>query len=271
VTLALLAAVATTPFLSSAAQAQPGSAALANPPADIPRTSAMDQACSNDPGQKCQDAAVEAIDQARAAEGVGPLQLPSYYDRLSLAQRLMVLTDLERVSRGLPGFVGMSSQLDVLAIQAASANADPTGANGDSWGSNWARGEASALLADYDWMYDDGFGSPNLDCTSAPASGCWDHRKNILGSYGPHPSIGTAATRVNGVTSITELLSSGAAGHLDYVMPAKAPGLVSPSSLEIGTTPAVPNTAMLTVSGGARRTAANDVVGMAVPAMGPGY
>jgi hypothetical protein len=49
---------------------------------------------------------------------------------------------------------------------------------------------------------------------------------------------------------MTELLSSGAAGHLDYIMPAKAPGVVSPSSLQIGTTPAVPNTAMLTVSDG---------------------
>jgi len=74
----------------------------------------------------------------------------------------------------------------------------------------------SALLADYDWMYDDGPGSPNLDCPSASVSGCWDHRRNILGDYGPHPSMGAAATTVLDVTSMTELLSSAPAETLEY-------------------------------------------------------
>jgi hypothetical protein len=57
-------------------------------------------------------------------------------------------------------------------------------------------------------MYDDGPGSPNLDCPRASASGCWDHRRIILGYYGSHPFMGAAATMVGGVTSMTELLSS---------------------------------------------------------------
>ncbi len=88
-----------------------------------------------------------------------------------------------------------------------------------TWGSNWAGGEASALLADYDWMYDDGPHSPNMDCRSATASsGCWDHRRNVLSNYGPHPAIGAAASTVDGVTSMTELLTSGPAGLLDYAI-----------------------------------------------------
>jgi hypothetical protein len=208
----------------------------------------MEQACSLGAGP-CQQAVVHAIDVARAAEGVGPLELPSYYDSLSVAEQLLVLTDLERVDRGLAGFNGLSTKLDALSKAAASANQDPTGPNRTTWGSNWAGGEASALLADYDWMYDDGPHSPNMDCTDGAPSGCWDHRRNILSDYGPHPAIGAAAAAVDGVTSMTELLTSGPAGTLDYAMSA-VPQLVSPSSLVIGTTPRQSNSAILTVRDG---------------------
>ncbi|MGA3217942.1 MAG: hypothetical protein ABSE77_02505 [Acidimicrobiales bacterium] len=246
---ALLAAIAAVPLVAPAAQAQVGSA-LADPPDNVPRTPAMEQACSGGAGP-CQQAVVHAIDVARAAEGVGPLELPSYYDTLSVAEQLLVLTDLERVDRGLAGFTGLSSKLDALSKVAASSNQDPAGPAGTTWGSNWAGGEASALLADYDWMYDDGPRSPNMDCTNAVASGCWDHRRNILSNYGPHPALGAATTTVDGVTSMTELLTSGPAGALDYAMPEEvAPQLVSPSSLVIGTTPLQPNSATLTVRDG---------------------
>lgn len=32
-------------------------------------------------------------------------------------------------------------------------------------------------------MYNDGWGSANVDCTSSMAPGCWGHRDNILGPY----------------------------------------------------------------------------------------
>jgi hypothetical protein len=172
----------------------------------------MDQACSGGPEGVCQVAVLQAIDHAREAEGVEPLILTPGYDSLSTADQLLVLTDLERVDRGLPGFSRLSPQLDSLAQKAALSNSDPYGPAGATWGSNWAGGEASALLADYDWMYDDGPGSPNLDCHSASASGCWDHRRNILGDYGRYPSMGAAAKMVRGMTSMTELLSSAPIG-----------------------------------------------------------
>ena len=250
VTLALLAAVASTAFLAPTALARTTGAALVDPPANIPRTPAMEQACSAGPGQVCQQAVVGAIDEARAAEGVGPLQLPFYFTSLTFPQQILVLADKERVDRGLPGFMGLSAQLDTLARQGAASNTDPAGPSGVDWGSNWAGGEASALLADYDWMYDDGFGSPNMDCGSPPANGCWDHRRNVLGNYGAHPSIGAAAVKVNGVTSMTELFSSGAAGRLAFVLPKQVPAVVTPSSLQISTAPTVANSAMLTVNDG---------------------
>jgi hypothetical protein len=237
-------AIAAVPLVASAAQAQVG-AGLVDPPDNVPRTPEMQQACGIGAGP-CQQAVVHAIDVARAAEGIGPLELPSDYDSLTVAEQLLVLTDLERVDRGLAGFTGLSARLDGLSREAAVSNQDPTGPAGTSWGSNWAGGEASALLADYDWMYDDGPHSPNLDCTSAVAGGCWDHRRNILSDYGPHPAMGAAAATVGGVTSMTELLTSGPAGALDYAM-RPVPQLVSPSSLVIGTTLRQPNSAVLTV------------------------
>jgi hypothetical protein len=206
--LPLLAAVGALFLVGSPAQAQERPLALADPAINVPRTTAMDEACSGAPQGACQLAVLEAMDSAREAEGVGPLILTPGYDNLSTAGQLLVLTDLERVDRGLPGFTHLSSQLDRLSQKAALSNSDPDGPAGTTWGSNWAGGEASALLADYDWMYDDGPGSPNLDCPRASASGCWDHRRIILGYYGSHPFMGAAATMVGGVTSMTELLSS---------------------------------------------------------------
>jgi hypothetical protein len=211
IALALLATVAAMPLLASTAPAQARVPAVANPSLNVPRTAAMEQACGQGTAAGCQLAVVGGIDQARATEGVAPLHLPSNYDALSGAAQLLVLTDLERVDRGLPGFTGLSVTLDGLAKKGAVANTDPTGPAGRTWGSNWAGGEPSALMVDYDFMYNDGPGSPNLDCTIATPNGCWDHRRNILSDYGRHPSMGAAATKVDGVTSFTELLASGSA------------------------------------------------------------
>jgi hypothetical protein len=229
--LALLASVAAAPLLATGAAfpAPPavaqagGSPSLAVPSENVPRTPAIQQACTDGSSAACQQAVVAAIDAARAAEGVKPLQLPGYYDSLTVPEQLLVLADLERVDRGLPGFAGLSSQLDSMALQGAVSNNDPNGPGDATWGSNWAGGEGSALLADFDWMYDDGPGSPNLDCTSTSSGGCWDHRLNVLGDYGPGPSMGAAFTKVDGVTSLTELFSSSPAGQLDYRLPSAAP------------------------------------------------
>lgn len=211
IALALLTAVAAMPLLASPAQAQTRASAPADPSLNVPRTAAMNRACGQGTAADCQLAVVLGIDQARATEGVGPLHLPSDYDALSVPAQLLVLTDLERLDRGLPGFTGLSATLDGLAEKGAIANTDPNGPAGRTWGSNWAGGEPSALMADYDFMYNDGLGSPNVDCSRAAPNGCWGHRSNILSDYGLHPSMGAAATDVEGVTSLTELLASGSA------------------------------------------------------------
>lgn len=220
----VLAAAAATavalPMGAAGVSAQTFSRALANPAANISPTHAMDQACGTGTAPGCQQAVLDAIDAARAAEGVGPLVLPPYYGSLSVAEQLLVLANLERTARGLPGFTGLSAQLDGMALSGADTNNDPNGPNDTSWGSNWAGGEPTALLADFDWMYDDGIGSPNMDCSEEhQAAGCWDHRENILGDYGSHPSIGAAATTVDGVSSMAEILSSGPPGRLAYALP----------------------------------------------------
>src|SRR4051812_37116998 len=122
--------------------------------------------------QACTDTIVRAIDQARSLEGVGPMTLPAGFASLTTEQQTFVVSNLERVDRGLPPVAGMVDSLNQLAGGAAAADADPMlpgwtvgpfQVNG--WSSIWA-GDLNALAADYDWMYSDGWsprGSYNLD------------------------------------------------------------------------------------------------------------
>ncbi|MHB1496748.1 MAG: hypothetical protein ACYCXN_02370 [Acidimicrobiales bacterium] len=263
----MLLAAAAFPMWAGGASAQLLPHGLANPPSNILPTHAMDEACGAATGPACQQAVLDAIDTARGAEGVGPLVLPPSYGSLSLAEQLLVLANLERVDRGLPGFAGLSAQLDGLALSGAQANNDPSGPAGTSWGSNWAGGEATALLADFDWMYDDGVGSPNMDCSAQQQSGgCWDHRQNILGNYGPHPSMGAAATTVSGVSSMTEVFSSGPAGTLAFRAPAEtvSVGTAPISTAPVGTVSSLspsagsPGSGALGVDGGGYLQTASD-------------
>jgi hypothetical protein len=61
----------------------------------------------------------------------------------------------------------------------------------------------------YFWMYDDGTGSANVDCSPASPSGCWGHRENILLRLPCAQCImgtGWAAAGYQGDPSMTELL-----------------------------------------------------------------
>jgi hypothetical protein len=120
------------------------------------------------------------INACRAEEGVGPLVLPRNWGSLTPVQQGFVVINLERVNRGLPAIVGLSEPLNALASAGASAGADPSfPSGGGSGGGIWA-GSYSVLEADYMWMYVDGPGGNNLDCTSSNSSGCWGHRDIIL-------------------------------------------------------------------------------------------
>ncbi|HET8990024.1 MAG TPA: hypothetical protein VFN59_02870 [Acidimicrobiales bacterium] len=135
----------------------------------------------------CVAAELAATDHARALEHLSALRLPRNWARLSVAEQLFVLADLERVSRGEAPILGLSRTLDAEAQVGAVHDADPlmsarvAGATG-AYAANWAGGD-NALDANYSWMYLDGWAGAatrNADCTTVGAPGCWGHRDNIL-------------------------------------------------------------------------------------------
>ncbi len=113
--------------MPSTAQAQVTREALADPPANVPRTAAMAVACDRAPATGARRWCSRPSTGPGRQKGSGRSTLPGDYAGLTTAQQLFVLADIERESRGLPGFNGMSSQLDSLAETGASSNADPVG------------------------------------------------------------------------------------------------------------------------------------------------
>ncbi len=119
----------------------------------------------------------------RQVEGVSPMSLPSNYSALTPPEQLFVLTDLERVDRGLAPIAGLAANLDAYAQAGANAGTDPAM---PPYGSSAAATYASTSsfgMADYLWMYEDGPGSVNITCPATGGGGCWDHRNIILGHY----------------------------------------------------------------------------------------
>jgi hypothetical protein len=155
-----------------------------------------------DDSEPCFTDVVAAIDNGRSTlESLAPLSLNlSAFAALTVPEQLFVVTDLERTDRGLAPVAGLTAQLDSLSQSAAADNTDPDlvastlsgGASVAAWGSVWAGGTSNALGSDYYWLYDDGVGSPNGDCTTASSPGCWGHRDNILGTFAPSSSCGSA-------------------------------------------------------------------------------
>ncbi|HTX63777.1 MAG TPA: hypothetical protein VMD28_09060 [Acidimicrobiales bacterium] len=136
---------------------------------------------------QCVAAEVAATDNARGDEGLPPMSLPSDYASLTPEEQLFVLADIERVSRGEQPAVGLSPLLDTYAEAGADTGDDPQFsfsaiASSDWWGSNVVSGALNALDANYTWMYEDGYGGYNVDCTSPTSVGCWGHRANVLTS-----------------------------------------------------------------------------------------
>jgi hypothetical protein len=204
------------------------------------------QACDGAPDSAgCISSALSDIDAARAAEGVRPMQLPGDFASMNVPQQLLVVTNLERVDRGLAPVAGLAADLDSAAASAAAADQDPmlNHFNGTELASNWAGGISSTLLADFVWMYDDGPGSGNLDCHRAGARGCWGHRHNILYQYDNPVAMGVGyAANTSYGPSITELFIGGdtATG------PGQADALLAPTWRQLSdpsgaTTPSTPN------------------------------
>ena len=159
----------------------------------------------------CSNYILQAIDNARAVENLGPMNLPSNWYSLTTGQQLFVVADLERTARGLPPYLGINAALSAAAQRAAATNQDPAVAGGfaiglddqgyPAMGGAWSGGY-SVLAADYIWMYDDGWGgsvsaTSNVACTSSHAAGCWAHRDELIGSDpGFNPGVGLTTSTV---------------------------------------------------------------------------
>jgi hypothetical protein len=166
-----------------------------NPSADInpdPRFQDVCNAAVVDNSTACLSSIGRATNHARASEPLGSMNFSmSGLRSLTTPEQLFAVSDMERVARGLPPMVALTAQADSWAQDGANANTDPSaesstvkgGARWESFGSSWAGDTINAFASNYFWMYDDGYGSSNEECTSPHASGCWAHRDNILGTY----------------------------------------------------------------------------------------
>ena len=217
------------PALTSAAQsATPGSSTASTVPAapaapvaaptsvnisaNIAAVPSGDSTCTSTPtGAACTNAAITALDHARAVLGLPNYAIPAGFASLDAPHQLLVLSNLDRALYGLPAISGLNSTLNTAAQAGVTAGGDPTGVNvgtaqWQAWASNWASGYPNATFTYYAWMYDDGLGSPNADCTTTNSSGCWGHRLNTLHDFGSGVQIAMGAGF--GGTAFTELYES---------------------------------------------------------------
>jgi hypothetical protein len=200
------------PIGATAAAASPPNP-LADPANNTSPSQAFVEACSGmgtstADNVRCDAAALKDFDAVRKSEGMGRMSLPRDFATLSASSQLLAISDIERVDRGERAVRGRSKPLDTLAVQGAKDDADPQFPNpftGNSGGANWAGAGNSVLLDDFYWMYDDGLGSFNGDCTQANQSGCWGHRHDIINNYdGPVVMGAGVAYNTHWGTSMTE-------------------------------------------------------------------
>ena len=78
-----------------------------SPVPDYPETCAP---VGDDTTSTCLRVTLDAIDRARAAEGVQPMELPADFARLTVPEQLFVAIDRERVDRGLAPFTGLTDR-----------------------------------------------------------------------------------------------------------------------------------------------------------------
>jgi hypothetical protein len=225
----LISVVATATAAFGVTAASAASAGMSDPPANVAPSPDFWPTCSSSgvTSQACDDAVLTAINNARAAEGVGPMVLPADFASLTTAQQTFVVSNLERVDRGLTPAAGMVDSLNSLSASAAGNDADPMLTSwtvgpfdANRWGSIWA-GDLNALAADYDWMYDDGWGptgSFNVDCQSATDGGCWGHRHNILMSTDGELITGVGSVVQSQWTSIAQIFVAGSGTYPPFTL-----------------------------------------------------
>lgn len=139
-----------------------------------------------DTSSVCLRLTLQAIDAARAREGVRPMVLPSNFAALSVPEQLFVALDRERVDRGLAPFAGLSSILGAGAQRAAASARLPArpGHGFASAQTEWIGAVDNGLDADFQWLYDDGPDSGVPGCGGGQSSGCWADRGIVLNRFG---------------------------------------------------------------------------------------
>jgi hypothetical protein len=209
------AAAALLAVAAALALAPPGARAAAppDPHGDI-SIGHLPAACSAaGTGAACERAVVAALDRARAALGLAPYRLPAGFETMPALHQWLILANDDRAAYSLPRIGGTATALNRVARHGAAARKDPDplpllralrGQRRIGFTSNWAGGQPNALVAYYGWMYDDGYGSSNVDCRAPSAPGCWGHRHNMLAF--PHATaltLGAAALTAHSSYALT--------------------------------------------------------------------
>lgn len=171
----------------------------------------LPQACWTTPdGAACETAGIEYLNAARANLGQPPYALPGNFASLPPVQQAFILTNLDRIHYGLRPITGLTAAVnrDAAAGVRNQTDPQPSSQSWDAYTSNWAGGYPNIVLAYGGWMYDDGLGSGNLDCTPSNATGCWGHRHDILWRFAPTGALvmGAAAGNAGGMSGFTTLL-----------------------------------------------------------------
>ena len=151
----------------------------------------------------CLRITLDAIDGARAAEGLSPMELPADFAALTVPEQLFVAIDRERVDRGLAPFTGLSTALDADAQKGADAARLPA-QPGPAYGAvnnEWIGDVDNGLDADFEWLYNDGPHSGVPRCSQRTTSGCWADRQLLLDRFGTRHLVMGAAFDPTGDTS----------------------------------------------------------------------
>jgi hypothetical protein len=156
-----------------------------------------------DTSSPCLRVTLDAIDRARAHEGLRPMSLPADFGRLTVPEQLFVAIDRERVDRGLAPFTGLATALNAGDQQAAQAARLPMrpGKGYGSVATEWIGEVDNGLDADFEWLYHDGPDSGVPGCTGNKTAGCWFDRHIVLGHLGSRDLVMGAAYDPTGDTS----------------------------------------------------------------------
>jgi hypothetical protein len=173
---------------------------------------------------QCTQAGIAELDEARAGDGQDPYRLPPGFLHLPGAHQIVVLTNLDRQANGLRAVPGTTAALDRAALEGARAGTDPVVKNPQlSWAANWAGDFPSAVWAYLTWMYDDGYGGPNVDCTALAGPGCWGHRHDILAQFPPGGTLEMGAADLDGTSYAMIIAERAPQAQIRYAYRSPAP------------------------------------------------